>query len=56
MSSNLAEITCKLSCDGLKGQLPEYVCQGLHLPYVDKFMLAIVQLIHGHQPVGQDSF
>ena len=47
--------TCKLGFDALEGELAELLDERAQLGAADQLVFAIVQLVHGHQPVGQDA-
>lgn len=48
-------LTGQLSGDALERQLSELFDQRSELGAADQLVFAVVQLVHGYQPVGQDS-
>ncbi len=48
-------LTGQLSCDSLERQLSELFDQGPELGAADELVFAVVQLIHRHQPIGENS-
>lgn len=48
-------LTGQLSCDSLERQLSELFDQRSELRAADQLVLAVVQLVDGHQPGGQNS-
>lgn len=50
-----ALLTSQLSSDALEWQLSELLDERSELGAADQFMFTIVQLVHRHQPIGQNS-
>lgn len=49
-------LTGQLSSDSLERQLSELFNQRSQLGATDQLVFAVVQLVHRHQPIGQNSF
>lgn len=49
-------LTGQLGSDGLEGKLLELFDQRSEVAAADQLMLAVVQFIHGHHAVGENSF
>ena len=48
-------LTSQLSSDSLERQLSELFDQRSELCAADQLVFTVVQLVHGHQPIGQNS-